>query len=493
MSESGDLQWDDDLLSGYLDGELTEEQRRLVRDRLASDPLVVDLLKQLQKQREETLKSAGAIPVPDLTRRIQQRLAVEIPTAIPSTKGSSQPGSSRGAWRFAAALLAASLAGILIGPWFLRSRTEVSLQSPAPASSSTQLDGAAHMGGLEFDRPKDIVSGNSLPGSDSSGDAALNLPQRLEERLEESVASDRKLVESDLAKRDEEMLLQRDRSESTASLKDEPAAEKDRSMPSPEALGFSTEQADRFGSAAGLDAAAGSPAAAGALGGAGSPGFGKGFGSSDARGGLAGGGMGAKAAPGAPPADALNAAPSAGMAAASRQPDARGSRKKQQKASSPAPARVAGEEKMKDLELRLHEGESLNRFNDDWKGLPRKADGPQVLGESAEIWFDGLLRSERLEAEGWQSLRVPTDPKWIIQLDGNSWVLDVPAFFWPTLYQRMVQSGWSVQDVGVGPQDEWHRESNTAVSGNPRLPRVDNPQSVELEESLTIWIGQSDR
>jgi hypothetical protein len=66
-------------------------------------------------------------------------------------------------------------------------------------------------------------------------------------------------------------------------------------------------------------------------------------------------------------------------------------------------------------------------------------------------------------------------------LDGNSWVLEVPAFFWPTLYQRMVQSGWSLQDVGVGPQDEWHRESNTAVSGNPRLPQVDNPQSVELE------------
>jgi anti-sigma factor RsiW len=133
MNDFGDLQWDDDLLSGYLDGELTEQQKRLVRERLASDPRAVELLKQLQRQREETLRSAGAIPVPDLAQRIHQRLAVEMPAAIPSTKDTSRPKSSRGAWRFAAALLAASLAGILIGPWFLRSRTEVSLQSPAPA------------------------------------------------------------------------------------------------------------------------------------------------------------------------------------------------------------------------------------------------------------------------------------------------------------------------------------------------------------------------
>jgi hypothetical protein len=113
--------------------------------------------------------------------------------------------------------------------------------------------------------------------------------------------------------------------------------------------------------------------------------------------------------------------------------------------------------------------------------LYREGSEAQTLGESAEIWFDGLIRSERLEEERWQSLRLPTDPQWTVQLDGNSWVLEVPAFFWPTLYQRMVQSGWSLQDVGGGPEDEWHRESNTAVSSNPRLPQVDNPQSVELE------------
>ncbi|MFN5767936.1 MAG: anti-sigma factor family protein, partial [Pirellulaceae bacterium] len=138
MSEPGDLRWDEDLLSGYLDGELSEPQQQLVRQRLTSDPAARDLLRRLVEQREQMLRCNDAIPMIDLSRRIAERIAPVDPAVRPQRP--TDANGSRSAWRFAAALLAASLVGILIGPWFLRSRHEVTLQSPASQSSSALRD-----------------------------------------------------------------------------------------------------------------------------------------------------------------------------------------------------------------------------------------------------------------------------------------------------------------------------------------------------------------
>jgi hypothetical protein len=502
MSEPDDLRWDEDLLSGYLDGELSEPQERFVRERLAIDPAARDLLRRLREQREQMLRSHDAIPPIDLSRRIAERIAPVDRTVSPQRSSDAAANGSRSAWRFAAALLAASLAGILIGPWFLRSRTEVTMQSPASQSSSARWD-AAESGEFESASRADGLAGkpiDNLPTRqmDARGMAGVSA-DRLWESMEAAPQAGEKSgpLQGDRAQSQDgpadRYLL--NRSDPAAVPKDATSSEMSNNLNKPEALGFAIDQEDGARFAAGR-------AASGVPGEPVGPGGGGGLGAAGGRGGMASGGRGAGAAPG----DLRKAAPGAvaegslaegdaigraGMGRASGRAETRGLAAKDQRESMPAPAdAVAGKSK----ELKLSDAELLRRESkEDERRRLRAAGGSEVLGERASMSIDGLFRVGGLELERWQELRSPTDPEWTVQLTDGIWLLDVPAFFWPTLYQRMIRAGWSIEESG---QEVVDAEGGGAADGrlsNPRMPRVDNPQSVELGQGWRIWFRQENR
>jgi hypothetical protein len=476
MSEPGDLRWDEDLLSGYLDGELSEPQQQLVRQRLTSDPAARDLLRRLVEQREQMLRCNDAIPMIDLSRRIAERIAPVDPTVMPQRP--TDANGSRSAWRFAAALLAASLVGILIGPWFLRSRTEVTLQSPASQSSSALRDGAEFPGEFESASRADGLAGKPFERprilkEDLSGMAGV-APDRLGENIE----ADRQGGEGSGESQVEQVQVQDrpadrfalDRSDPRGVEPETPRAEMSGSLKKQEPLGFAIEQEDgaRFGRGRAASGVPGEPAG---------PGGGGGLGAAGGLGGMASGGLGAGAAPRAPREVVPGAgSEGAGMGRASGRGESRGLAEKQQRESMPAPApAVAG--KSKDLDVAG--SESLYRESKD-NGSPSPSRAlSRDDDEGAEKPIDSFFSAGRLTADDWQGLRLPTDPQWTVQLKEGSWLLDVPAFFWPFLYQRMIRAGWLIEESGQEILDAKGAKADTRLN-NSRMPRVDNPQSVEL-------------
>ncbi|MFN9789407.1 MAG: anti-sigma factor family protein [Pirellulaceae bacterium] len=476
MSEPGDLRWDEDLLSGYLDGELSEPQQQLVRQRLTSDPAARDLLRRLVEQREQMLRCNDAIPMIDLSRRIAERIAPVDPAVRPQRP--TDANGSRSAWRFAAALLAASLVGILIGPWFLRSRTEVTLQSPASQSSSARWDAAEFPGELESANRADGLAGKPFDTprilkEDLSGMAGVAA-----DRLGENIEADRQGGEGSGGSQVEQVQDQDrpadrfalDRSDPRGVEPEAPRAEMSGSLKKQEPLGFAIEQEDRarFGRGQGASGGLGEPSG---------PGGGGGLGSAGGLGGMASGGLRAGAAPGAPREVVPGAgSEGAGMGRASGRGESRGLAEKQQRESIPAPAPAAAG---KSKELEEGEAESLYReTKDNGSPSPRRALSRDD-DEGAEKPIDSFFSAGRLMPEDWQAVRLPTDPEWNVQSGEGSWLLDVPAFFWPTLYQRMIESGWSIEESGQEILDAGGAKADTRLN-NPRMPRVDNPQSVEL-------------
>jgi hypothetical protein len=482
MSEPDDLRWDEDLLSGYLDGELSEPQERFVRERLAIDPAARELLRRLREQREQMLRSHDAIPSIDLSRRIAERIAPVDPTVIPQRPTDASANGSGSAWRFAAALLAASLVGILIGPWFLRSRTEVTLQSPASQSSSARWD-AAEFGKLESASRADGLAGKPRERPRILKEELSDMAGHSADRLSEVEADHRASGENLASQVDRVQSQDRpadrfglDRSDPRLVEPEAPRSEMSGSLKKQEPLGFATEQEDgaRFARGRAASGVPGEPAG---------PGGGGGLGAAGGLGGMASGGLGAGAAPGA----LGKAAPGAVAEADSiggverelsvGRAESRGLAEKQQRESMPAPApAVAG--KSKDLDAAG--SESLYRETKDngsqspSRALSRDDD------EGAEKPIDSFFSAGRLTADDWQGLRLPTDPQWTVQLKEGSWLLDVPAFFWPFLYQRMIRAGWLIEESGQEVVDKARVGAADGRLTNPRTPRVDNPQSVEL-------------
>ncbi|MGI9428999.1 MAG: anti-sigma factor family protein, partial [Bythopirellula sp.] len=109
--------FDDELLSAYVDGELTGEQLALVEQRLADDPSARQLVDELRALSHELQALPQQTLGDDLTATIMQRAerSMLLGAESQSTLRTSDEGASR-RWVWAATAIAAALLLMFVTP-----------------------------------------------------------------------------------------------------------------------------------------------------------------------------------------------------------------------------------------------------------------------------------------------------------------------------------------------------------------------------------------
>lgn len=135
----------DELLSGYLDGALTDEERRQVEDLLQSDADARTRLEELRSLQRQLRSLPRISAPPDLRSRIARQIQEVSGTADP---GSARPGggwSRVQLWTTVLSAMAASILALLTVPAWLNQDSSVvgkREQPLTPASQSTEVSTA---------------------------------------------------------------------------------------------------------------------------------------------------------------------------------------------------------------------------------------------------------------------------------------------------------------------------------------------------------------
>ncbi|MFO0916043.1 MAG: hypothetical protein U0795_24005 [Pirellulales bacterium] len=135
----------DELLSGYLDGVLTDEERRQVEDLLQSDADARARLEELRSLQRQLRSLPRISAPPDLRSRIARQIQEVSATADPGTTlpGTTLPGggwSRAQLWTAVLSAMAASILTLLTVPaWLNQDRSVVGKREPSVVSPSQGL------------------------------------------------------------------------------------------------------------------------------------------------------------------------------------------------------------------------------------------------------------------------------------------------------------------------------------------------------------------
>lgn len=179
------LQPDDELLSAYIDGELTADELRAVEQWIASDPAAQAMVEELRAV-SKAVQSLPAAKVPaDWTAQLQRRLDIVAsggPEGIAHAARSPSVGRSKRGWLWSAAAIAAAVAIMLLLPRDVENELAMrEPEVPAPAAAPERDRALA-------DRERGPRALSPAPDSDSS--AARTELAEPEARLEELAASE---------------------------------------------------------------------------------------------------------------------------------------------------------------------------------------------------------------------------------------------------------------------------------------------------------------
>lgn len=170
MSENT-FQPDDELLSAYIDGELTAEELRAVEQWIATDPAASAMVEELRAV-SGAVQSLPAATVPaEWTAKLHKRLDVvargEGNTGSADTTRSLSIGRSMRGWMWSAAAIAAAVLIMFILP--REAEQDLAMrerEAPAPAAAPdvvADLDGADEELGLREFRPQSAAEGEEGP------------------------------------------------------------------------------------------------------------------------------------------------------------------------------------------------------------------------------------------------------------------------------------------------------------------------------------------
>jgi hypothetical protein len=174
----------EELLSGYLDGELSSEEQALVESALNRDPQVQQLLEDLQQLRQCLQELPQEQPPEHAQQRVIEQVrsiprVQEAPASDPVegkniTRGSSSTRSMV-PWLAAAAAAVALLFAV---PPMLRDSSQVAQKSDAPSSLSAPGESAANEA-LPFDRPDEealVMAADAIAGDTEEYFAESQIP-----------------------------------------------------------------------------------------------------------------------------------------------------------------------------------------------------------------------------------------------------------------------------------------------------------------------------